>query len=296
MDSVDKLRATVDSFCRYLEGLPLVDLQDKPWGPKEVLAHLLFYHENFAQQTAAQLNGKSYILPAGRLHDLNASAVKACRGTSVEELLTRFQQADEQLRQFAQTYDANTIYLYMKQGSVKRTLAGVIVMVEGHIRGHHQALECGEQAIRIVDKLQATVDTFCEFVRELPASAAQEQAWGPKEVVAHLAFYHESFVAQVTGLVAQQPVEPPKGRQNDLNAQIVEASRETSLDELLHRLLSAEEHLRGLAQTHDAESLTFEIRRGAGLRTLEDVMRVAESHIRNHHLKLKKAYHTKKRA
>lgn len=288
MDAIEKLHQTVDSFCRYLKTLPKAEIENQFWGPKEVLAHLLFYHETFAQQAMAQINGEPYDIPKGRLHELNAQAATMGRATTLAELLTRFRQADAQLRHVATTIQANEIVLYMKKGSRPRSVAGVITMVEEHIRNHHRALERGEQPLSPVDKLQATVSKFCAYVQALPEQAVPNQTWGSQEILAHLVFYHESFVAQVEGLLAQRSVDPPSGRQNEVNARAVAANQGVSRAELLERLQRADERLHHLAQTHDPQTLQFEIRKGAGLRTLEDVLGVAESHIRNHHVKLRK--------
>jgi hypothetical protein len=62
------------------------------------------------------------------------------------------------------------------------------------------------------ERLRETVEAFCRFIEQLPEAALAEQEWRPKEVLAHLLFYHESYVAQVEAPVAGEPFEPPKGR------------------------------------------------------------------------------------
>ena len=55
MNPTEKLAETVESFCHFIEELPREMLVEQDWGPKEVLAHLLFYHEGYGQEIEAQL-------------------------------------------------------------------------------------------------------------------------------------------------------------------------------------------------------------------------------------------------
>jgi hypothetical protein len=76
-----------------------------------------------------------------------------------------------------------------------------------------------------VETLQAAVDAFCCFVEGLPKTAWVEQDWGPKEVLAHLVFWHESYLAQIEALLTGAPFDLPQGRFSDLNAQTIAANR-----------------------------------------------------------------------
>jgi hypothetical protein len=138
------------------------------------------------------------------------------------------------------------------------------------------------------EKLYEAVDEFSRFIKELPGVALAEKAWGPKEVLIHLVFWLESFVTQTEAILAKEPFEPLRGRFDDLNAQAIEANRDVPVDELLRRYQVACERLCDLAQTHDPESITLEIKKGSVLRTLTRLMAEEASHIRNHHQRLRK--------
>jgi len=137
-------------------------------------------------------------------------------------------------------------------------------------------------------RLTETVDQFCQFITALPASALVEQDWGPKEVLAHLVYYHELYVKLVEAFIAGVPAVPPKGRFQDLNAQAVAASRGVTPVELVERLQKANHRLVKLYQQHDPSKITVEIKAGAKLRTLAELIPEVEAHIRNHLRKLSK--------
>jgi hypothetical protein len=57
------LAIEVDTFCGWIENLPAGVCDEQLWGPKEVLAHLLNYHELYADQAQAFIEGKTVELP-----------------------------------------------------------------------------------------------------------------------------------------------------------------------------------------------------------------------------------------
>jgi hypothetical protein len=136
------------------------------------------------------------------------------------------------------------------------------------------------------ERLTATVDAFSNFINQLPGEALQEQLWGPKEILAHILFYHESVLAQLRTLLQNEPFQPPEGRFSDLNAQAVAASQGVPVSELVDRLRIANQSLCRLAERADLGSVLVEIKKGAKLRALDDLVPELEAHIRNHHRKL----------
>lgn len=138
------------------------------------------------------------------------------------------------------------------------------------------------------ERLTETVNRFCQFISALPAATLGEQNWGPKEVLAHLVYHHELYVNLVEAFLACKPVVPPTGRFRDLNAEAVAASRGTSPAELADRLQKANRRLVKLYHDHDPNEITVEIKTGAKLRTLAELIPEVEAHIRNHLEKLRK--------
>ena len=68
MNVLDKLRATVEGFCRFIVGLPKTTLVEQEWGPKEVLAHLVFWHESYVAQIEALMGGAPFELLSCRIN------------------------------------------------------------------------------------------------------------------------------------------------------------------------------------------------------------------------------------
>src|SRR6266511_6260393 len=84
-------------------------------------------------------------------------------------------------------------------------------------------------------QLHDAVDTLHRFIRTLPPAALVEKVWGAKEVLAHLVFWIESYILQLEAIQAGSVPLPPQGRFDDLNLQVVAASRGVAVDELLRR-------------------------------------------------------------
>jgi hypothetical protein len=136
-------------------------------------------------------------------------------------------------------------------------------------------------------RLEQSVERFCQFVGTLPPHALVDQAWGPKEVLAHLTYHHEQYVRIVEAFLAGAPVEPPAGRFHDLNAEAVAANRGVPSAELVSRLRQANQRLMMLYRQHDPNAITVQIKAGAKRWTLAELVPRVEAHIRNHQEKLR---------
>ena len=99
---------------------------------------------------------------------------------------------------------------------------------------------------------QAVADMH-RFIVALPQADPVEKPWGPSEVVAHLVFWIESYVAQTEAILAQESFAGPQGRPKDLNAQVVEANRSQPVDALVRRLRLANERLLAYGRTLDPQ-------------------------------------------
>jgi hypothetical protein len=140
MDEAERLHTSVDALCRFIESLPPSALVDQPWGPKEVLAHLVYWHETYVTQLQAILTGRPYLLPEGRFRDINARAVEQGHHRSVAQQVARLRAADRRLTTLARDPSAATAVMVTKQEATPRRLPGFLDRVDGHIRGHLHAL------------------------------------------------------------------------------------------------------------------------------------------------------------
>jgi hypothetical protein len=139
MIDLDRLTTTVVKFCRFIEGLTEIDLQEQSWGPREVLAHLVYWHELCAARAEAAQDGRPSALPEGRFNDLNAVAVAQNRYAPLAEMLRRFQEANDRLASAAMA--SPDIAIQLKRGSKNWPLMELIPNLESHIRNHLRQLE-----------------------------------------------------------------------------------------------------------------------------------------------------------
>jgi hypothetical protein len=139
-EELARLTATVESFCRLMEGLPARALLEKPWGPRQVLSHLVFWHETYVRQAEAQLTGKGWLLPEGTFNELNAQAVASLATVGVPTLLARLRAANKRLCTLVRQPKASVVKIQLKADSKAWPLGEFLVMVEAHIRRHGEEL------------------------------------------------------------------------------------------------------------------------------------------------------------
>ena len=143
MNDPARLTATVDRFSRFIKTIPASALVEQEWGPKEVLAHLVYHHELYVKLVEASVSGLPVAPPKGRFRELNAEAVAASRGSTPDELVNRLQKANQRLVELYRQYEPSEIRVEIKAGVKLRTLAELIPEVEAHIRNHLEKLRKG---------------------------------------------------------------------------------------------------------------------------------------------------------
>ena len=134
--------------------------------------------------------------------------------------------------------------------------------------------------------LDQAVEDFCWFMQNLPQEAATQRAWGPKEVLAHLVYYHELYVAQAQAFLAGTRVELPKGRYSDLNAEAAERCRDVPIDELVRRLRIANRRLGESYAEGNPDEIVVPIKTGVRPYRLAKLIPEVAAHIRNHQRQL----------
>jgi hypothetical protein len=140
-DDLTRLTYTVENFCRWIESLPARDLRPQRWGPREVLAHLAYWHEQYSAQSQSALSGKAFPLSAGRFSDLNDRAVEKFCTLAPAVLVRRFRAANRRLCLLARSNDPHKIAFRIKQDSRLWKLSDLIPAAEGHVRNHFQKLK-----------------------------------------------------------------------------------------------------------------------------------------------------------
>jgi hypothetical protein len=139
-EELTRLTASVDRFCRLIERLPARALIEKPWGPRQVLSHLVFWHETYVRQIEARQSGKGWLLPEGNFNELNARAVASLAAVGVPTLLARFRAANTRLCRLAGQPGAASALIQLKADSKAWPLGEFLVKVEAHIRTHGEEI------------------------------------------------------------------------------------------------------------------------------------------------------------
>ncbi|HSP56229.1 MAG TPA: maleylpyruvate isomerase N-terminal domain-containing protein [Dehalococcoidia bacterium] len=146
---MNNLRRAVDSFATFIRGLPPHLLQPSrtaEWGPREVLCHLAFWHEQYAAILEAIQDGREPPLINGTFKSINASAVATILATPPAELLHRLVKAQESLERITRNPDAESLAFSFRKGSKVWPLPKAIELIAGHMNLHEQRLRRATRA------------------------------------------------------------------------------------------------------------------------------------------------------
>lgn len=289
--ATEQLRTAVNAFSRFIAELPDTTVVEKACGPKEVLAHLVFWMESFVVQTDALLANRPPKPPQGSFDNLNAQAVEVSRGVAVDILLSHYQAASEHLCHIAQTHDPERIVFVLKKGSaVQRPLTWYLTAEANHIRWHQQILErqARREYLNDVEQLRQTVNAFCQVVQSLPPDAPPQQLQWAKKILARLVIWHENYVIQVETTLMNETSTAAADQRAALNARAAALSHSTSIDELVQRFHAADERLRSFAQRLDPQNTLVVLywERFSQVSTLDAVIARVATQISNLHRKL----------
>jgi hypothetical protein len=138
---IERLTRTVEDFCGWIESRPARETRAQSWGPREVLAHLIYWHEQYISQSEAIVAGKQYATPSGRFADMNAKAAVKFQKQPVPTLVKRFRIVNRCLCILALENNPRKIAFSIKQGSKLWQLSDLIPAVEAHVRNHLRALK-----------------------------------------------------------------------------------------------------------------------------------------------------------
>jgi len=114
------------------------------WSAKDVLAHLTFWHENFARNVDDLAHGRQPNPLKGRLGDLNQRGVDEMAHLSLAEVLGRFETAHAILQ--AHILNSTLKLIPYRKGSWEYTTEEHLEIVADHINHHlrdvRKALKC----------------------------------------------------------------------------------------------------------------------------------------------------------
>jgi hypothetical protein len=138
------LDGAIQSFTAFVRSLPTAEMEPskrESWGPREVLIHLVFWHEQYAQIASAVARSKKPLLLKGTARALNDAAVAREINAPIDELLRRWTRAHTRFSAVARSPRASEIRMPLRVGARARPLADLIRLVARHIRKHQAKLQ-----------------------------------------------------------------------------------------------------------------------------------------------------------
>jgi len=210
---------------------------------------------------------------------------------TVAELHNRFESACNWLIEVSQKHDPTQIVFTLKMGSAYRhSLIGYFKGESGHIHLHQEILEQQFQRTYLneVDTLAHAVDDFCLYIEKAPEKQLNEQEWGPREVLAHLIYWHEQYVNQIEAIKAGKPAEASHSSVKERNARAASASRNKPISVLIKQFREIDLRLRHYITVLDPQM--FILKGQTTPQTLDSILESKIRHIQGHLKWLKKQF------
>lgn len=141
---ISDLDQAIQSFTDFVHSLPVAAMKPSrraSWGPREVLIHLVFWHEQIAQIASALARNKEPFLLKGTGRALNDDAVAREIDTPIDRLLERWARAHARFSAIARSRPASQIRIPLRVGAKAWPLADLIRLAAGHIRKHQAKLQ-----------------------------------------------------------------------------------------------------------------------------------------------------------
>jgi len=138
-----KLDQAILSFITFARSLParmMEPSKTEHWGPREVLVHLVFWHEQYNQIAAAVAANQQPKLLPGTFKEINRLAVAQDISTPIEELVARWTRAQQALASTASTRGAERLKFSLRKGSKEWPLCDLVRLAAGHIENHETKL------------------------------------------------------------------------------------------------------------------------------------------------------------
>lgn len=104
------------------------------WSAKDVLGHLVFWHESFARNLKDVSEKQKPNPLKGSLAEVNRQSVDSSRGVPIEELVSRLRKAQEIINKYI--FDASVILIPYKKGSRSYSRLEHLEVVASHINKH----------------------------------------------------------------------------------------------------------------------------------------------------------------
>ena len=137
--AIADLDASIERLCAFFEesrdfSIPVNTL----WSAKDVLGHLVFWHESFAKNITAVATGLKPDLLKGNLPEINAQSVATTKRVSIPTLCARMRKAQMEIKKHI--LNPAIEHIPYRQRSRKYGRLEHVKMVENHIGRHLKSL------------------------------------------------------------------------------------------------------------------------------------------------------------
>jgi len=107
------------------------------WTAKDVFAHIVIWHESFANNIIDIINGNKPKLLKGLLYEINENGVKEYKKYNIVELMEKIKNAQENINKNIENKKIELIP-YRKDSKRKYTKEEHLEIVYKHIKGHYE--------------------------------------------------------------------------------------------------------------------------------------------------------------
>jgi hypothetical protein len=107
------------------------------WTAKDVLAHIVMWHESFSNNIIDLINGNKLNLLKGLLHKINENGVKEYKKYTIEELKKKLINTQEKINNTIENEKIKLIP-YRKNSKREYTKEEHLEIVYKHIKGHYE--------------------------------------------------------------------------------------------------------------------------------------------------------------
>lgn len=119
-----------------MPGLDMSGMVYPEWDTKDILAHIVAWHESFARNVELLAHGEPAQPPRGTLQHVNHEGVAANRNHSVSQLLRRLRKAQRTIE--ANIEDKTITTIPYRQPGTSYTPTEHLDIVAGHIADHYR--------------------------------------------------------------------------------------------------------------------------------------------------------------
>lgn len=142
--AISNLRESVDAFAGFVESRPDPPLTGGAWGAREVLCHIVYWHETYVRILRAINAGGAPVQREGRFTEFNRQAVVELGAVPAPELVARLRRAQRRLEVELLALTP-TAHINIKVGSKPWGANQFPERIAGHLRGHLRELRRAER-------------------------------------------------------------------------------------------------------------------------------------------------------